>query len=176
MEKQEWKVEFSWIKAHMGHKGNELADQLAKEAANNKNEDECYNRFPKSAVISGLKDQGLKQWQNEWVRTTKGAITESFFPKIVDRMKLTINATPNFTTMVTGHGNIKTYLHKYKIIQNPMCPYTQGEQSVDYILYDCKLQDYERDKLKEAVIRPVSKVKLGVKYYKSSKTLRAAFY
>jgi ribonuclease HI len=71
MEQQEWKVEFSWIKAHVGHRGNELADQLAKEVASNKNEDECYNRFPKSAVISELKDQSLKQWQNEWVRTTK---------------------------------------------------------------------------------------------------------
>jgi hypothetical protein len=63
-----------------------------------------------------LKDQRLKQWQNEWIRTTKGAITKSFFPKIVDRMKLTINATSSFTTIVTGHGNIETYLHKYKII------------------------------------------------------------
>jgi ribonuclease HI len=56
MEQQEWKVDFSWIKAHAEHSGNELADQLAKEAASNKNEDDCYSRFPKSAVISGLKD------------------------------------------------------------------------------------------------------------------------
>jgi hypothetical protein len=108
-----------------------------------------------------------------WVRTTKGAITKSFFPKIVDRMKLTINTTPNFTTMVTGHGNIKTYLHKYKIIQHPMCPCKQGEQSVDHILYDCKLHDHKRDKLKAAVTTPgrwpVSKDNLGVKYYKNFK-------
>jgi ribonuclease HI len=45
MEQQEWKVEFSWIKAHVGHRGYELADQLAKEAARNKNIDECYNRL-----------------------------------------------------------------------------------------------------------------------------------
>jgi hypothetical protein len=93
----------------------------------------------------------------------------------VDRMKLTINVTPNFTTMVTGHGNIKTYLHKYKIIQNPTCPCKQDEQSVDRILYDCKLHDHERDKLKAAVIRPdswpVSKIKLGAKYYKNFKDL-----
>jgi hypothetical protein len=79
---------------------------LAKDAASNKNEDECNSRFPKSAVISDLKEQSLKQWQSECERTTKGAITKSFFPKIVDRLKLTISATPNFTTIVTGHGNI----------------------------------------------------------------------
>ena len=47
----------------------------------------------------------------------KSAITKSFFPKLADRLKLRIDATPNFTAIVTGHGNIKTNLYKYKIIQ-----------------------------------------------------------
>jgi hypothetical protein len=52
-------------------------------------------------------------------------------------MKLTINANSNFTTMVTGHGNIKTYLHKHKINQNSMCPCKEADQSVDHIPFDC---------------------------------------
>ena len=52
MEQQEWKMAFRWIKAHAGQRGNELADQLAKEAASNKNVDKCYNRFPNSEVMS----------------------------------------------------------------------------------------------------------------------------
>ena len=59
MEQQEWEVAFRWIKAHAGQRGNELADQLAKEAASNKKEDECYNRLPKSEVMSELKEQSL---------------------------------------------------------------------------------------------------------------------
>jgi hypothetical protein len=156
MEQQERKVEFSSIKAHAGHRGNELADQLAKEAARNKNIDECSNTFPKSAVMCELKEQSVKEWQNEWERTTKGSITKSFFTKIVNRMKLTINATPNFTAIVTDHGNIKTYLHKFKIIQSPTCSCKQGEQSVEHILYDCKLHEHDRDRLKSAVIRSES--------------------
>jgi len=103
-----------------------------------------------------LKEQSLNQWQNEWSSTKKGAITKSFFPKIVDGTKLTINATSNFTTMVTGHGNIKTYLHKYKIIQNPKCPCKQGDQSADHILFDCILHEQDRDTLKAVVKRPYS--------------------
>ena len=151
MEMQEWKVEFSWIRAHAGHHGNELADQLAKEAANSKNIDECYNRIPKSAVLCELNEQSVIQWQSEWNRSSKGAITKSFFPIIVDRLKLRINATPNFTAIVTSHGNIKTYLHKYKIIESPMCSCKNGEQSVDHIPFDCKLLENDRVRLKAAV-------------------------
>ena len=33
MVRNEWKIEFSWVKAHAGKEGNELADRLAKEAS-----------------------------------------------------------------------------------------------------------------------------------------------
>jgi len=36
MERDECKVEFSWVKAHAGQRGNELADRLAKEASSSK--------------------------------------------------------------------------------------------------------------------------------------------
>ena len=32
LEKENWLIDFTWIKAHAGHSGNELADKLAKEA------------------------------------------------------------------------------------------------------------------------------------------------
>ena len=108
MEQDEWKVEFSWVKAHAGQRGNKLADRLAKEATSSKDIEECYNRILKSTVTSELEEQCLKQWQNECKTTTKGGTTKSFFPNIEDRLQLKINPTPNFTAIVTGHGNIKT--------------------------------------------------------------------
>jgi hypothetical protein len=40
---------------------------------------------------------------------------------------------------------------------------------VDNILFDCKLLEHEREKLKAAVIRPVRKDKLSTKFYKNFK-------
>jgi hypothetical protein len=139
MELQNWKIELNRIKAHAGHHGNELADQLAKEAATSRDINVCYKRTPKSTVLRELNDLSVMKWQIEWDNTTKGAITKSFFPKIVGRLKLKINITPNFTTMVTGHGNIKSYLYKYEILDNPMCSCRSREQTVDHILFDCKI-------------------------------------
>ena len=61
--------------------GNETADQLAKEAANNKNIEESYTEIPKSAILNELKENSIKQWQSEWENTTKGATTKLFFLK-----------------------------------------------------------------------------------------------
>jgi len=75
--------------------------------------------------------------------------------------------------MATGHGNIKSYLHKYKTLDSPMCSCKSGEQTVDHILYDCKLLKQERDSLKGAILRtenwPVSKNKLINKFHKDFK-------
>jgi hypothetical protein len=87
IERDEWKVEFSWVKAHARQRWNELADRLANEASSNKDIDECYNRISKSTVTSELKERCLKQWQNEWETTTEGAKTKSF-PNIEDRLKI----------------------------------------------------------------------------------------
>jgi len=54
MEKINWKIQLSWVKAHVGIQGNELAETLAKEAATNSDIKELYKIVPKSVVISEL--------------------------------------------------------------------------------------------------------------------------
>jgi len=72
--------------------------------------------------------------------------------------------------MVTGHGSIKSYLYKYKIVDSPMCPCKIGQQTTDRILYDGDLVKQEGDKLKAEILRtenwPVSKDTLINKYTK----------
>jgi hypothetical protein len=101
----------------------------------------------------------------------KAQLQKNFSPKIADRFKLKLNVTPNLTTTVTGHGNIKSYLHKYKILDSPVCSCKSVEQTADHILFDCKLLERERDSLKAAMMItenwPVSKSKIINKFNKN---------
>jgi ribonuclease HI len=54
LENHKLTIEFNWIKAHAGHQGKELADQLAKEVATSNDIIECYSKIPKSTVKSEL--------------------------------------------------------------------------------------------------------------------------
>ena len=48
LEKENWHKEYTWIKAHAGHDGNELADKLAKETT--RDSELCYNKIRKSEI------------------------------------------------------------------------------------------------------------------------------
>jgi hypothetical protein len=147
MEKTNWKIQFCWIKAHIRIQGNELAGTLPKEAATNSDITECYKKVPKSVVISEFNGISLEKWQREWDQTTKGEITKEFFPVVADILSMKINITQNFTSMVTGHGNIKSYLHLFKIIETPLCPCGTKDQRIDHLLLECELLNKERDSL-----------------------------
>jgi len=133
LERENWTIEFSWVKAHIGIFGNELADQLAKAAANDNEAQITFNRIPISTLLSKLEEAKLK-WQKEWEDGTNAAITKAFFPEVQDRQKLKIVINPVFTAMVTGHGKTTAYLHRFKILEQATCPCGKGEQTIDHLL------------------------------------------
>jgi len=72
-----------------------------------------------------------------------------------------LDLSPNVTTIMTGHGNIRSYLHRLKIIVSPC---KQGIQTVDHLIFQCKRLKNERETLKNSVLKagnwPVSKSEL----------------
>jgi hypothetical protein len=70
--------------------------------------------------------------------------------------------------MVTGHCNIRSYLHRFKITDTPECPCITTAQTI-HLLFECKLLKKERDKLTSAILKtdvwPISKNKLIRKYF-----------
>jgi ribonuclease HI len=133
-----WEVTLCWVKAHAGIMGNELADTLAKKAAMNESLTEDYNKIPKSVVTRELEEESMKKWQKIWTQTTKGSKMKEFFPNVEERLKMKINLAQNFTVMVTGHGKTRAYLHRFKIIEEPICPCGTAEQTTDHVIFECK--------------------------------------
>ena len=127
---QNWLIHFRWVKAHTGIEGNQLADKLTKEAAKDDEPKVVYSRIPITTVATELKKEGLTKWQRQWESTDKGALCRSFFPTVKQRLKLQIPMTSEFTPIVSGHGKTKSYLHRFKLIDNPMCPCNGGDSDI----------------------------------------------
>jgi hypothetical protein len=64
-----------------------------------------------------------------------------------------INLSPNVTTIMTGHRNIRSYWHRLKIIGSPECPRKHGIQTVDHLTFQCNRLKYERETLKTSVLK-----------------------
>ena len=67
------------MNAHNDNLGNEIADQLAKNAASRRDGETAHNRIPESAVIKVIHEKGELQWQQEWNVSTKGKQQNIFF-------------------------------------------------------------------------------------------------
>ena len=61
-----WTIEFSWLKVHIGTHGNELANELAKAAARNRDASISYNKISKGTLISEIEEKknGKKNGMN----------------------------------------------------------------------------------------------------------------
>lgn len=137
LQQNEWIIHVSWVKAHIGIVGNEMADNLAKQAANGDDIEIVYSKIPKLTIATEIKESGMQKWQERWNTTLKGAVTKSFFPSIKERLKIVIPSTPEFTAIITGHGRTKSYLHRFHIIDDPTCTCGRGQQTVDHLIYEC---------------------------------------
>jgi len=73
--------------------------------------------------------------------------------------------------MVTGHGNIKSYFHRFKIIDAPNCPCGNDNQATEHILLECAILHEDRERLIAAVAEedrwPINKDKLIKRHYKA---------
>ena len=97
-------------------------------------------------------------------------LQKEYFPTVQERLSTNIRVTPNIAAMTKGHGKTRAYLHRFKLSDNATCICKQGDQTVDHLLYHCKLLDKQRGTLKKNIAHsehwPTSKQELITKFRK----------
>jgi ribonuclease HI len=86
LERSDWRIIFSWVKAHAGTYGNEIADIMVKEVARSEGMNYVFARVPKSTLYQEAEEEARQKWQHE--RTShKAAATKQYFPTVRDRLR-----------------------------------------------------------------------------------------
>jgi hypothetical protein len=133
-----------------------LADQLAKEAAV-EDGPVVYDKIPREVIIMWEKENGLNMWQQQWTNmgkgaVTKGAVTKVFFLSVRNRLWHKITIFPEFVTTIRGHGKLRSYLRRFGLIDNPMCPCEEEEEeeTTDHWIFQCnKLHNQRNEMIKQ---------------------------
>ena len=144
--RRRFSINFFWVKAHVGIYGNELADQFAKNAAEQCSE-LSYNICSISFVKHSIKTQTMLVWQRQYSEAITGSETKKHF-KTIEEAKIyreKIGISFELTQILTGHGFNKSYLYRFKIIDNEVCPCdSRSPQTMDHLLQHCSRFDRQR--------------------------------
>ena len=143
-------VEINWTPGHAEIAGNEIADKLAKEAAEEaENMPEVDTPLTSIDVKRAVRDSCKIKWQNRWEASQRGRHMFEFHPSVVAR-KMAFGSIPAqriVTQLRTGYCYLNGYLHAVGLKESPLC--TCGEpESVKHFIEDCEQYEEIREKLR----------------------------
>jgi hypothetical protein len=52
---------------------------------------------------------------------------------------------------LTGHGTLRSYYHRFRIIDDPTCLCKKGPQTSDHLLWECEILRKQREVLKNRI-------------------------
>ena len=102
-------------------------------------------------MIKVIQEKGELQWQQEWNVSTKGETTKSFFPDIGERKSERLQMGINLSMIVTGHGPLRSYYHRFKIKDDPECVCGMGSQTTYHLIWECAHLLKQREILKNRI-------------------------
>jgi len=148
-------ITFHWVKGHVGLKGNERADYLAKTVVRYKNTI-AYDEIPINRVKQILEDHYTKIWNTIYVNSANASHTKLYIPTIFHRLSLPL--CPNFllTQFLTNHSSFRSYLHKINKTPSPNynCP-EKTVQTAHHLMQECSLWSKNRPSFLKSLPPPL---------------------
>jgi hypothetical protein len=75
-----------------------------------------------------------------WQSSTNGLITKQYLPSVRERQKIShLDLNFKLTQFLTGHGNFKTYLHRFKLSETNTCDCESAPENIFHILFECDM-------------------------------------
>ena len=157
-------IKFLWVPAHVGVKGNESADKMAKKAIK-KLAVEMNVKISKSEVKSMIWERVNVLWQEKWNNEVKGrhlyCIQNSIGTKKVmsgDRRKEIV-----LTRLRLGHSALNKSLHIIGKHQSGFCEVChQEDETIEHVLQRCRRYDTERETMRYKM-RELGEQEVGMK-------------
>ena len=125
---REIRVSLVWIKAHVNHKGNEIADELAKRGT--ELDPELMVRVPKPKVYfeNELESAIDRRWADDWSSYRHGRQTKIFIQRPDKKISqsalgLSRRDLSRLVSAITGHGPFGYHQHLLNPEVNQMCRY-----------------------------------------------------
>lgn len=119
-------------------KGNVKADYLTRKTVRNRSIEPTFNWVTRRIVRVFCAKVSDEQWNNEYLSSKNASVTKKYLPdtRIASIFRKATQFNFFLTQALTGHGSVKSYLKKRKIIDDDSCSCGQ-EQSSTHLLEEC---------------------------------------
>lgn len=111
-------IHFSYVKAHAGDEGNDLADHYAKLAHFNGRIVSCL--YSQKTVKKELNKEVRREWDDEWKRLGREKELFTWIPTVYNIPEM-FPSSHLLTQIITGHGRFPFYLFRFKITNTNNC-------------------------------------------------------
>ena len=150
------RLTLAWIKAHVGHEGNELADLAAKQGALEPQMSiKVEIPLSKTEIDNTLKSLIYNKWQLRWTSSPDYKHSKLFLNKPDTTRAKKILQLPRLKTkrlveIITGHNNLSYFQFKVDPDVNPLCRFCEEQnETFHHLVTDCpRLRQFRTDNIK----------------------------